>query len=786
MKFSVKITTIAIAVLMLCAILAMGIFAEDATGYTFDEDGKTYTNIKWTFTEADKTVVFEIDEAATDKKASTVVYGFDPVSGKISAWNSPIQKGWGQSTGLKKAVFKEGITAIDGGVFALNRTVEEVVLPASLKTITGDSAFQGCTALVSVYYEGQTPESGVFDFSQVESFQDGCYVFDNCAKMKEIKLSSALTGELGKEFIKSTLELKELVIPEGVTALGSGALTYTEGLKTLTILGTDTTFSGNDVFNQNTVYPAIKAKAGSKAEAFAKINGYTFIDLDTGVETKGTKPSPVDSPAGSISSGVGLDAFDPEACTAYGYITGQYYDTYWVYYQDTKTLQLISNKSSGWNETGRIDFCEDKVGWSPYKQEIERIEIGPYIGKVTTKAFTDHTALKEVMLGKNVTQIDEGAFNGCTSLTTIWSDGTQKEEGKCNLSKIATINSIISDTSVTDVIISGTAKLDGALSSATENIYAPSITDAMIAYAKENGYNIINSQNPEERYNFFVPMPDDVIMCGDRCGYTFDEATGTITIHGSGAIADVMNYYGGGAKMSPWFSIKKQIKHAVIGDKITAIGKYCFTQCENLETVEIPASESFVIENAAFEKCGNLKAIYIRGTEPVEGTLDLRTVKELKAWTFAYDMLIANVVVNPDVTEISDSFFEENVNLQNVYGTPGSYAETWATENGKNFFDIASNDPQPIKCELPAGSETAEDTAAPDTETDAVTGDVETDPSTDDESQPAFSFDDETDPVAPGTDDESGFPVVIVIVCVVAVLVVAAVVVIVIKKKSKK
>ncbi len=135
--------------LVLCAFLAISILAADGSGYMFDSDGKTYTNIKWTFTEADKTVVFEIDDSATDKKVSTVLYGFDPLTGIGAAWGSPIQNGWGQLTGLKKAIIKEGITEINGGLFALNRTVAQIEIPTSLKKVTGDSTFQGCHALTS-------------------------------------------------------------------------------------------------------------------------------------------------------------------------------------------------------------------------------------------------------------------------------------------------------------------------------------------------------------------------------------------------------------------------------------------------------------------------------------------------------------------------------------------------------------------------------------------------------------------------------------------------------------
>ena len=803
MKLGRKISTLVSFAILICAVLTISVFAADGSGYMFDSDGKTYTNIKWTFTEATKTVVFEIDASATDKKASTVLYGFDPLTGALASWGSPIQNGWGQLTGLKKAIIKEGITEISGGLFALNRTVAEVELPKSLKKITGDGAFQGCHALTSIYIAGGTP-SGEFDLSSIESFEGAKYVFDNCKSMKAMKLSENLKGDLGTEFIKNAPLLAELTIPSGVTSLNAKSLTSTQGLKVLIILGEETTFADDSVFNTNTVFPSIKAKATSKAAEFAKANGYTFIDLDSGEETKGTKPAPSDTPvvtpppsSGTTtpSVGVGLDAFDQDECTAYGYIGGQYYDTYWVYYQETKTLKFFSNKTSGWNETGRIDKCEDKIGWNAYKNEIEYVEIGPQLAKVTSQAFRDHTALKEVKLGKNITQIDGDAFSGCTSLTTVWYDGGERVEGRCDLTKIPKVNTIITNTAIEEVLLSSSASLLGTLGFNVKRMLSPNINDVLIQYAKDNGYKLVNSKNPEEVYDYYVEMPADIVMCGERCGFGFDEATGTLTVYGSGAISDIINYYGGGSKTSPWFSIKKQIKHVVIGDAITAIGKYCFTQCENLETVQLPDCESFIIENAAFEKCTNLKSIYRKGTEPVEGTLDLRNVHEIKAWTFAYDYLIANVIVSPQVAEIGTSVFEENVNLANIYGTPGSYAETYASEGGKTFYDIASNTPQPIKCEIPVSeteTEAVDVTTAPN-ETSVPESEGET-------TEPLFVFDDETEsknenenknaddtdsiPSTGSEDEDGGFPIVVIIIA--AVVIIAAIIVIIIIAKKKK
>lgn len=270
------------ATLVLLTAVLMSVFAfADDTGYTRDKSGNE-TNIKWTTKTEDKDIVctFEIDESATDKTPSTVIHGIDPVTGKAAAWSSPIQNGWGQLTGVTTVIIKEGITGLEGGVFDLNRTVKKIELPKSLTSIVGEGTFQGTSALTCVYTAGETPEEGTLDFSHVTSITQSKYVFDNSRAARKIKFSETLTGEFQAEFIKSVL-FTEFTVPAGVTKLAAKAITQSKQLATLTIMGKDTEIDIN-VFSDMESFPAIKAFADSKAAEFAKANGYTFINLETG------------------------------------------------------------------------------------------------------------------------------------------------------------------------------------------------------------------------------------------------------------------------------------------------------------------------------------------------------------------------------------------------------------------------------------------------------------------------------------------------------------------------
>ena len=755
--------------------------ATPGTGYTVNDQMEP-TNIKWTMTE-DGVLTFEIDPMATDKVQTTELYGKDPVTGTTHSWNKNLPT-YAEAV---KIVIGDGITAITG--FSANKNLLEVELAPSVTTL-GSSVFQTDHNLKSVYIKGNLPIEGCFDLSNITSMS--IYSFDDCRKLTKVTLNPDYVGVIPLECFKETA-LEEIEIPEGVTEIVDKVFMKTQKLKVVTLLGMETTLASDDVFAENNSYPTIKAKSGSKAAEFAKANGYTFIDLDTGETTNGTNSTEDENnePTPAVTE------FKPEGATLWGRSSGTYNDkpiinTWWAYYDDTKTLEFVSATTS-YNETGDLgDVDKEYTDWSKYKNEIEHIIVGDNIDKISGNAFMNYTALKDVRLGKKVTQIDGNAFTGCASLTTIWRDGSERIEGRMDFTSLKKMNDIVTGTVPSEVVLpKAVTELEIILSSSVKTIYAYDVTDSLIEYAKTNLFNIQSIKNPSIKHEFWVYVDPNLPACGGRSVFSFDEATGILTVYGAGKIDDIVNYYGGGSKAQPWFEIKNQVKHIVLSDNITSIGKYAFCEFSNLETVQIPASERFEILNAAFEKCYNLKSIYRSGDKPIEGTLDIRNVHELNSWSFAYDYLIANIIISPEVTKIGTSVFEENItlNLANVYGTPGSFAETYASENGKTFYDITTTTPLPITCNPPETTEkvteTLEITDAPETTAEP---EITTAPETERETEnvttaPKVQFVNEND-----IDSNAGGADILptIVIAAVAVIVTSVIIVIIVYKKKVK
>jgi len=174
--------------------------------------------------------------------------------------------------------------------------------------------------------------------------------------------------------------------------------------------------------------------------------------------------------------------------------------------------------------------------------------------------------------------------------------------------------------------------------------------------------------------------------CGDNVYWSLD-ANGTLTISGTG---DMYDY---SSSETPWGIEKYDIKKCIIGDGITRIGNWSFSQfkslsevvigngvtsigvgafcqCDSLTTVNIPYGLK-TIERYAFQQNDNLKTMFIPDS-----------VTNVGEQLFYKCPALTDVVIGNGITTISSKMFQECSSLTNV-----TLPQTLTTIDNYAFLD---------------------------------------------------------------------------------------------------
>ena len=579
--------------------------------------------------------------------------GLASAKGYFTKWNSRYGSSWGgyglDENGTPKPVFTYSLDD-DGNATITGYTgnVSALVIPEEIdghKVIAlGDNAFKGKKLLEYV----EIPNNVV---------KIGSYVFANTS-LTDLKLPEKLTY-LGRCVLSGNTGVTEIVIP-----------------KTLATVGAEwgNILAGDGPFHESNVQKATLEK------------GITSIPRN--LFHKNTTLTQVTIP----DTVTKIEEFAFAECG------------------NLESVSLPDNV----NQIGEYAFA--KTGIKEISMPDSILEIGDYV-------FAN-TKLTELKLPKNLTHLGRCVLSGNTGVTEIvipktlitvgaeWGnilagDGPFHESNvqKATLEKgITSIprNLFHKNTTLTQVTIPDTVtKIEEFAFAECGNLESVSLPDNV----NQIGEYVFAKTGIKE-----INIPDTVTIIRD---HTFKNCTALKTINWSKSITDIQSYA---------FENCDALTKLDIPNTVTNIGEGAFYECGGLSDIAVPNSVK-TLGSRAFENCDDLAKVSISDSVTSMGEkafYDCDALTDVKLGTgitqiptscFEHCDVLPSVVLPYRISKVGDNAFKNCVALteitiprattsistsafsypakMTVYGISGTYAETFANQQGMKFVDKA-------------------------------------------------------------------------------------------------
>lgn len=580
---------------------------------------------------------------------------------------------------LSSVVIPAGIEAIGSSMFADCMVLEEVTIALTVKRIN-DYAFKNCIALEHIVVPDSVTYMGIGVFQStglinpvlsknIDTIPN--YTFMYCVALKTISFSDVLIGDT-----------ECLVIPDNIEQIGASAFSGCSAIKNLTI-GENVVSIGTTAFSNCTAIKIFNLESlvlnncGSGIFYACYLETVIFPD---GIET------------------IPANLFNKAHFTADRTIT------------IPNTVKVIGKNafagdSTYANNISNIVFEENSqlLTISDYAFSqctyLTEFDIPDTTTTIGNNAFEGCIKISEITIPEYVTQLGASAFSGCSILTTINYNAISVLTSNRNIFKDCNIHTIIIGEKVT--ILPGYL-LFGAKFSTKQNSdelvkIAITFPESLIAigdYALNNITNlseVIFLGNRLERIGASafesciglerIELPTSVTYIGNSAFKNCTLLTGI-------ELPEALEYLGSHA-----FYGTGNITSCNIPAGVPKILSNTFYSNISLEEVTFEEGALTDIESFAFYNCDSLTSVKIP-----QGTISIG------ASAFADCNALTKVRIPDSVTSIADMAFA-NCDGITFYVVKGSYAETWAENNGYDYeylisihyvLDGGVNDPRNI------------------------------------------------------------------------------------------
>ena len=503
---------------------------------------------------------------------------------------------------------KEGTKTIAGGAFEYCSSLTSITIPDSVTSI-GYRAFYDCERLTSITIPDSVTSIGERAFSR-------------CSKLTNINIPNSVTS-IGNYVFESCSSLTSVTIGKGVTSIGSNAFYECSSLASVHITDIlawcNIDFAG---YESNPVYYAKKLYLNGKLvtdlvipNGVTSIGSYAFYNCD-GL-TSITIPDSVTSIGGSaFSSCSSLTSITiPNSVTSIGSSAFKYCSSL-----AKMTIPFVGNTLNGTNNThfgyifGALSYNEnaDYVYNDDYVPASLKEVVITKATSIRSCAFYNCSSLTSITIPDSVTSIGSNAFYGCSSLTSVhitdilaWCniDFAGYESNPVYYAKKLYLNGKL----VTDLVIpNGVTSIGSYAFYNCDGLTSITIPDSVTSIGG-SAFSSCSSLTS-------ITIPNSVTSIGSSAfKYCSSLAKMTIPFVGNtlnGTNNTHFGYIFGASKYETNKThVPKSLKTVVINGG-NLIDDYAFYDCSDIEEIII-VKDVRQIGFAAFQNCAGLKAAYI-------------------------------------------------------------------------------------------------------------------------------------------------------------------------------
>ena len=518
------------------------------------------------------------------------------------------------------------VTYIGSQCFESDKELANVKLSSNIKRMES-GAFGNCTSLTEITIPKSWEEAGREDGFGMYDYGPFC----GCTNLKTVKLEKGLTQIAGNLFMRC-YGLEDIDIPDTVTTIGENAFKLCTSIKSVTIPDT-VTYIGSQCFESDKELVNVKLSSNIKrmeSGAFGNCTSLTEITIPKSLEEAGRE------------YGFGMYDYGPFCgCTNLKTVK-----------LEKGLTQIAGNLFMRCYGLENIDIPDTvtTIGENAFKlcTSLENVKMYNSIDEINGRAFAGCTSLKSVSLPDSITGMGTEIFSGCTSLSSV----------KLPNKRVNIMSSTFEGcTSLTEITLPDTVTTiqDHAFKNCTalKTInWSKSITDIQ-SYAFENCDALTK-----------LDIPNTVTNIGTGAFY---ECGGFTDI----AVPNSVKNLGSRA-----FENCDALAKVSISDSVTSMGEKAFYDCDALTDVELGTGIT-QIPTSCFEHCDALPSV----------VLPYR-VSKVGDNAFKNCVALIEITIPRATTSISSSVFSYPAKMT-VYGISGTYAETFANQQGMKFVDKA-------------------------------------------------------------------------------------------------